>query len=153
MDLDNIFLQARKASQALALLSSTEKNKLLEAVADTLTKDTDKILSANQKDINNAKDQGLSDAMIERLTLTKARIDGICGGIKKVIALDDPIGKGTVSVRPNGLEIKKVCVPLGVVGIIYESRPNVTADAAALCLKSGNACVAAEFSINKGRKT
>lgn len=141
MDLDNIFLQARKASQALALLSSTEKNKLLEAVADTLIKDTEKILSANQKDIDNAKNQGLSDAMIERLTLTKARIDGICGGIKKVVALDDPIGKGTVSIRPNGLEIKKVCVPLGVVGIIYESRPNVTADAAALCLKSGNACV------------
>ncbi len=141
MDLDNIFLQARKASQALALLSSTEKNKLLEAVADTLIKDTEKILSANQKDINNAKVQCLSDAMIERLTLTKARIDGICGGMKKVIALDDPIGQGTISVRPNGLEIKKVCVPLGVVGIIYESRPNVTADAAALCLKSGNACV------------
>ena len=139
--LELIFNEARKASQALALLSSTKKNELLCDMAQCLKSDSTQILSANAIDIQNARTAGLSDAMIERLTLTEARLDGICGGIGKVISLDDPIGKGTVGVRPNGLEIKKVCVPLGVVGIIYESRPNVTADAASLCLKSGNACI------------
>ncbi len=140
-NLDTIFDGARKASSSLSVLSATKKNELLSEIANMLSADSDAILSANSRDIDNARKAGLSDAMIERLTLTKARLEGICGGISKVIALDDPIGKGTVSVRPNGLEIKKVCVPLGVVGIIYESRPNVTADAAALCLKSGNACI------------
>jgi len=139
--LELIFNEARKASQALALLSSTQKNELLCDIAQCFTDDSAEILSANALDIQNAKEAGLSEAMTERLTLTESRINSICGGIKKVVALDDPIGKGTVGVRPNGLEIKKVCVPLGVVGIIYESRPNVTADAASLCLKSGNACI------------
>lgn len=140
-NLDIIFEEARKASSNLAALSATRKNQLLSEISKMLTEDADIILAENGKDIQNARDNGLSEAMIERLTLTKARLDGICTGIGKVAALDDPIGKGTVSVRPNGLEIKKVCVPLGVVGIIYESRPNVTADAAVLCLKSGNACI------------
>ncbi len=140
-NLDTIFTQARKASLSLSLLSSSKKNELLSRVAVCLIEDCEQILKANLIDIQNAKNAGLSDAMIERLTLTKARIEGICGGIKKVCALEDPVGKYSASVRPNGLEIKKVCVPLGVVGIIYESRPNVTADAACLCLKSGNACI------------
>ena len=140
-NLEYIFSQARKACTQLALLSSTQKNALLSCIADVLTEDADIILEANGKDIQNAKQNGLSDAMIERLTLTKARIESICGGINKVIALNDPIGNGCVTTRPNGLEIKKICVPLGVVGIIYESRPNVTCDAAVLCLKSGNSCI------------
>lgn len=140
-NLEYIFSQARKAGTQLALLSSTQKNALLSCIADVLTEDADIILEANKKDIENAVQNGLSDAMIERLTLTKARIEGICGGINKVIALNDPIGNGCVTTRPNGLEIKKICVPLGVVGIIYESRPNVTSDAAVLCLKSGNSCI------------
>ena len=140
-NLEYIFEQSRKASRQLALVSSTDKNKLLEAIILSLMADCDEILSENQKDIQNALASGLSSAMIERLTLTEARIEDICNGIKKVIALDDPIGKGTVTVRPNGLEIKKICVPLGVVGIIYESRPNVTVDASVLCLKSSNACI------------
>ena len=140
-NLEYIFSQARNAGTQLALLSSTQKNALLSCIADVLTEDADIILEANKKDIENAVQNGLSDAMIERLTLTKARIEGICGGINKVIALNDPIGNGCVTTRPNGLEIKKICVPLGVVGIIYESRPNVTCDAAVLCLKSGNSCI------------
>ena len=140
-NLEYIFSQARKAGTQLALLSSTQKNALLSCIADVLTEDADIILESNKKDIENAVQNGLSDAMIERLTLTKPRIEGICGGINKVIALNDPIGNGCVTTRPNGLEIKKICVPLGVVGIIYESRPNVTCDAAVLCLKSGNSCI------------
>ena len=91
-NLEYIFSQARKACTQLALLSSTHKNALLSCIADVLTEDADIILEANKKDIQNAKQNGLSDAMIERLTLTKARIESICGGINKVIALNDPIG-------------------------------------------------------------
>lgn len=138
---EEIFGNARTATAELASLSSTQKNELLGLVADSLLRLSPFIMEQNALDLENARKAGLSEAMLERLTLTQKRIDGICVGIKKVIALDDPIGKGTVSVRPNGLEVKKIRVPLGVVGIIYESRPNVTADAAALCLKSGNACI------------
>ncbi len=139
--LDMIFTEARKASLSLANASSTQKNKLLEDVASRIYEDRETIIEANKKDIEKARQALLSEAMIDRLTLTEARIQGIVGGIEKVVALKDPVGNGSVTTRPNGLEIKKVSVPLGVVGIIYESRPNVTADAASLCIKSGNACI------------
>lgn len=140
-DLNKVFENARCASFGIARASSDQKNLLLKAIANALTEDCDAILKENAKDICNAKNAGLSDSIIDRLSLTKEKLSAITSAIHKVCALDDPIGKGEVNVRPNGLEIKKVRVPLGVVGIIYEARPNVTVDAACLCLKSGNSCV------------
>ncbi len=140
-NLDNIFDGAKKASFALSTASETQKNNILKAVAQAITEDTNEILEANEKDIRNARENGMSEAMIDRLSLTQDKLFAITNAIGKVVALDDPVGKATVTTRPNGLEIRKVSVPLGVVGIIYESRPNVTVDAACLCLKSGNVCV------------
>ena len=140
-DLDNLLYNAKKASQMLANASSDEKNKLLCVISENLKLDCEYILQENAKDIQNARASGMSDSMIDRLTLTSDRISAIAGAIHKVTALSDPIGNGNLTVRPNGLEIKKVTVPLGVIGIIYEARPNVTVDAAVLCLKSGNVCV------------
>ncbi len=140
-NLDNVFDGAKKASFELSSASENEKNKILEQVARAITEDTKIILDANAEDIKNAKSNGMSEAMIDRLSLTEDKLSAITGAIGKVIALDDPVGKSEINIRPNGLEIRKVSVPLGVVGIIYESRPNVTVDAACLCLKSGNVCV------------
>ena len=110
-------------------------------MAELLESDADVILDANLKDLAHAGEHGISDAMLDRLRLTKERITGIADALRTLAALPDPLGKGEVWKRPNGLEIKRVRVPLGVIAIIYESRPNVTADAAALCIKSGNAVV------------
>ena len=140
-NLDSLLDNAKRACLSLSNASSDEKNAILEIIAKNLEKDCDYILCENAKDIENAKISGISESMIDRLTLTRQRILNIAGAIHKVIALKDPIGNGTVTIRPNGLEIKKVTVPLGVVGIIYEARPNVTVDAACLCLKSANVCV------------
>ena len=133
--------RAKKTKAALSSFSSDEKNKALLAMADALISEQDAILAANEKDVAAARGT-VSDVMIDRLQLSSARIEGMAKGIRDVAALADPVGKILSSeTRPNGLLIEKVSVPLGVVAIIYESRPNVTSDAAALCLKSGNVCV------------
>ena len=140
-NLDTIFAEAKKASFELSTASTKQKNDILSAVAKAISEDMKTILLANETDIKNARENGMSEAMIDRLSLSESKISAIVNAIGKVIALPDPIGKADVTIRPNGLEIRKVSVPLGVVGIIYESRPNVTVDAACLCLKSGNVCV------------
>lgn len=131
---------AKKASRVLAV-AKKEKNEALKNIAQALVENADVIIKANSIDIENGKSSGLSDAMIDRLSLDEKRIEGIAQGVSEIIAMPDPVGKvlsgNTLS---NSLNITKVTVPLGVIGIIFESRPNVTADAAALCLKAGN-CV------------
>jgi glutamate-5-semialdehyde dehydrogenase len=129
---------ARKASFKLALLSTSEKNRMLLKMADELEKDAPTILAANAKDLE-ASD--LKSSLKDRLMLNKERLKAIADDVRKVAELPDPIGESEEWTRPNGLKISKVRVPLGVVGTIYESRPNVTVDMAALCLKSGNAVV------------
>lgn len=140
MDLISICKKAREASFALAN-AGTVKNDALVNISEQLLLDAQEIISENSKDIENAKAKGISDAMLDRLTLTKERIGAIATAVLKVKALPEVLDNGEVFTRPNGLEIKKVSVPLGVVGIIYEARPNVTVDAAVLCIKSGNAVV------------
>ena len=133
---------ARQASYALANADTTVKNKALSYIADDLLAHAGDIMDANAADVAAAREKGMSDAMIDRLTLTQDRIQGIAEGVRQVIALPDPVGQTLSSWdRPNGLHIDKVTVPLGVIAIIFESRPNVTVDAAVLCLKSGNATV------------
>ncbi len=133
---------ARAASYALATAGTAKKNQALEAIARILTQRQDQWLSANAADIAAAKDAGMAPAMLDRLTLTPERIAGIVEGVHQVIALPDPIGTADkTETRPNGLIISRRRVPLGVIAIIFEARPNVTVDAAALCLKSGNACI------------
>ena len=133
--------RSKKASKILSSLSESEKNKILFLVANALEKYSGEILLANAEDVKNAKGK-LSDSMIDRLTLTDARIKAMADGIREVAALDDPCS-GVISryERADGLIIEKKAVPFGVIAIIYESRPNVTSDAAALCIKSSNACV------------
>lgn len=134
--------RAVKASRELALLSSRKKNTILEGMADELESRKNEIQAANRKDLEEGARQGLGKAMLDRLALTDERFEGMVKGIHDVIALKDPVGQEIGSwVRPNGLEIRKVRVPIGVIAIIYESRPNVTADAAVLCFKSSNATI------------
>ncbi len=133
---------ARKAAASLAVTSSLKKNEALLKIAEALTENADEIIKANREDLAAAEAGGLAKTMLDRLALSDARIAGIAEGIRQVAALPDPVGEVTEgSVRPNGLQIRKVRVPLGVIAIIYEARPNVTADAAALTLKSGNAVI------------
>src|SRR6202140_1005071 len=132
-------LRAREAAVKLALLSTDEKNGLLLAIADAIEAQTHTILAANEEDVEGS---GLEGSMRDRLLLTSARIEDMARGVREVAALDDPIGETLAEwTRPNGLRIRKVRVPLGVVGIVYESRPNVTVDTAVLALKTGNAIV------------
>ena len=136
-----ILQAAKSAATALSVLDKNTKNKALLRIADALEENMDKILQANATDVENAKGV-LSDVMIDRLRLNEKRIQGMAEGIRKVAALPDPIGTVLeTNVLPNGLSVTKKRVPLGVIGIIYESRPNVTSDAGALCFKSGNVCV------------
>ncbi len=132
---------AKRASRELSQLSGAKRNELLIAIAKSISEGADEIIEANKIDLENAKANGISDAMLDRLMLNKARIEGISSAILKIADLADPIGAGEIFTRPNGLEIHKMRVPLGVVAMIYEARPNVTPDAASLCLKSGNAVV------------
>jgi len=128
------------ASKSIATASTSEKNEALRTAADCLAASTLEILNANASDVSRAEDSGTPDAVIDRLRLDPARVDAMANGLRQVIDLPDPVGKVVEKwTRPNGLEIKKVQVPLGVVAIIYENRPNVTSDAFGLCLKSGNA--------------
>ena len=130
------------AGKQLALLNATEKNQCLEAIAVMLEKEKYSILAANQKDIDNGLKNGLSSVMIDRLRLTKKRISDMSDVLRQLVCLEDPVGQVlSTSIRPNGMEIKKVSVPIGVIAIIYESRPNVTVDSAGLCLKAGNAVI------------
>ena len=136
-----ILIEAKKVKTLLASLSTEEKNKALLKMADALIENADEILIANKSDLERARGT-ISDVMLDRLALTKERIEGMANGIKEVVALPDPVGKVLNRVeRPNGIVIEKTTVPMGVTAIIYESRPNVTSDAAALALKSGNVCV------------
>jgi glutamate-5-semialdehyde dehydrogenase len=133
---------AREAARSLALASARVKSEALLAMARGVEEKARAILEANRVDLERARGQGHPRAFLDRLTLTDARVEDMAAGIRQVAALPDPVGEIVRGWRrPNGIEITKVRVPLGVVGFIYESRPNVTADAAALCVKSGNACV------------
>jgi len=134
--------EAKSASEVLSNLSSEKKNSALTRIAKILEKDKEAILKANHLDLSKAKSNDLDEALIDRLELTRLRINSMIGGLLTVADLPDPIGSLTeLKPTPSGIKISQMRVPLGVVGIIYESRPNVTADAAALCLKSGNACI------------
>ncbi len=133
--------KAKEASRILATAGKI-KNTALYALADALEAEADYILRENEKDLKNGRDNGMSEALLDRLALTKERISSMAEGARQVAAFPDPIGDVLSGNKlPNGLEVTKVRVPLGVIGIIYEARPNVTADAAALCLKSGNAVI------------
>lgn len=134
--------KAAEAKKEIARASTGEKNKILTEIAGRLRRNVADILAANENDIRDAKANGISDTMVDRLRLMEERIDGIADACMDLVNLEDPIGEILEgSLRPNGMRITKVRVPMGVVGIIYESRPNVTVDAAALCIKSGNAAI------------
>jgi glutamate-5-semialdehyde dehydrogenase len=138
---ESLCKKAKNASRQGAALSSEKKNLLLMSAADELESSLCDILSANKLDLSNAEQNGVAKTMLDRLALDEKRVKAIADAMREVASLADPVGSGERFVRPNGLIIEKTRVPLGVVGIIYEARPNVTADAAALCLKTGNACV------------
>ncbi|MBX9774296.1 MAG: glutamate-5-semialdehyde dehydrogenase [Xanthobacteraceae bacterium] len=134
--------RARKAARALALAPTAQKNKALAAIAEAIRTRKADILAANAEDLAEAKRNGANAAFVDRLALDEKRVAGMASGVEVVRELPDPVGEVTESwTRPNGMTIERVRVPLGVIGIIYESRPNVTADAAALCLKAGNAAI------------
>ena len=134
--------RAKKASYFLSNLSSEEKNNALRNISKKLVERSEEIIKANSLDIYNAMEKGTSKAMLDRLSLDKSRIEDIAQGVLNIVSLNDPIGEVTsMFKRPNGLKIGVQRVPIGVIGIIYEARPNVTVDAAALCLKSGNAVI------------
>ena len=142
MTVREVLVRAKAAASQLALLSEADKNRALNAMADQLLTNQDAILAANAEDLAQAEANGMNSVMTDRLRLTADRIAGMAKGIREVVELPDPVGQVISRVeRPNGLKIEKVRVPMGVVAIIYESRPNVTSDAAALSLKSGNVCV------------
>lgn len=141
-EIENICKNAKRASFQLLTLGSGEKNEILQRWAYALEKNADAIILSNALDMKNGKEKGLSEGLLDRLLLTKERIKKIADAIREVVSLPDPIGE-TVSgfVRPNGLEITEKRVPMGVIGVIYEARPNVTADISSLCLKTSNAVV------------
>ena len=140
--IENKSMSAKEASVKLANISTNIKNDALLKMADELIKRKEEILKANEIDVESAKIKGVKKSYIDRLTLNEKRIFDMAEGLRQTAALADPIGTGDMYIkRPNGLEIRRVRVPFGVIGIIYEARPNVTADAVGLCLKSGNACV------------
>ena len=139
--MNKLLKNAKAAKAAVSLLTTEEKNAALEAMADSLLKNEAAILEANAEDLAQAKGT-VSDVMLDRLALSKARIAGMAQGILDVVKLPDPVGLLLEEhTRADGLLIQKVSVPMGVIAIIYESRPNVTSDAAALALKSGNVCI------------
>ncbi|MBG1233536.1 glutamate-5-semialdehyde dehydrogenase [Aestuariivirga litoralis] len=141
-DISNLGTKARRAAKDLSLASTEQKNTALRAMAQHIRADAKTILAANAKDLNAAKSKDLKSSFVDRLTLTDARIEAMATGLEEIAALKDPVGRVQDKwTRPNGMEISRVAVPIGVIGIIYESRPNVTADAGGLCLKSGNAAI------------
>ncbi len=141
-DIKTLALQCRDAATAIASLPTQAKNALLRAMADALLADEAVILAANARDIEAAAAKGIGSAMLDRLRLDTARLQGIAAAVREVAELPDPVGQVTRAYdRPNGIHVERVRVPLGVIAMIYEARPNVTADAAALCLKAGNAVI------------
>ena len=141
-DIETLALQCRDAATAIASLPTEAKNALLRAMADALLADEAVILAANARDIEAAAAKGIGSAMLDRLRLDTARVQGIAAAVREVAELPDPVGQVTRAYdRPNGIHVERVRVPLGVIAMIYEARPNVTADAAALCLKAGNAVI------------
>lgn len=142
MQLEEIGKKAKEAESVMRVLDTNTKNEVLQKAAENLKKDKEKILSANAVDMENGRKKGMSDGLLDRLLLTEARIGQMAEGLCQVAALEDPIGEVlSMKKRPNGLLIGQKRVPLGVVGIIYEARPNVTADAFALCFKTGNVVI------------
>lgn len=142
MELETLGKRAKIASRQLCAASTAQKNQALLAMADRLLGEQARVLAANDRDMAEGKAKGLSAALLDRLLLTPARIEAMAEGLRQVAALPDPVGECVSGVRrPNGLEIRKVRVPFGVIAMIYEARPNVTVDAAALCLKTGNAVI------------
>jgi len=140
--LEQIGIEAKTAAAEVAVLTTDKKNKILQSMADKLLKNTSKILGANKVDLDNSKDLELTAALVDRLTLSEERINGMASGLLKIIPLDDPVGNVTSSwTTDEGLDIKKIRSPFGVIGVIYEARPNVTSDVSGLCLKSGNAVI------------
>ena len=140
--LEQIGIEAKTAAAEVAVLTTDKKNKILQSMADKLLKNTSKILGANKVDLDNSKDLELTAALVDRLTLNEERINGMASGLLKIIPLDDPVGNVTSSwTTDEGLDIKKIRSPFGVIGVIYEARPNVTSDVSGLCLKSGNAVI------------
>ena len=140
--INQVGIHAKEASKILAKIPTKQKNEALLAMADHILNDKKFILEANKKDIDQAKSKCLSESFIDRLELNDERIESMSATLKEIASFTDPIGKVLDSwIRPNGLNISRVSTPLGTIGVIYESRPNVTADAGALCLKSGNASI------------
>lgn len=140
--LEEIGKKAKQAARALCLATTEQKNDALLAMAEALTARQDTILIANAADLQAGREAGLSQALLDRLLLTPQRIEAMADGLRQVAALPDPVGRIlSDTARPNGLHLVKVAVPMGVIAVIYEARPNVTADSAALCLKSGNAII------------
>ena len=140
-EIENLCINAGEAATKLALLSTEKKNEALIAISNALRENALEIIVENNRDLEAAEKNGVAAAMLDRLTLNIKRIEAICNSLKDVARLDDPIGKFEEWDRPSGLHIKRVRVPLGVVAMIYEARPNVTPDAATLSLKSGNAVI------------
>lgn len=142
MSVKELGIKAKKTQTFLSTVTTEDKNRALLSIADSLEKGKDEIISANKKDLENGKAAGLNAGLLDRLMLDGARISAVANGVREVAALEDACGKTVYEYKKdNGLVIKKITVPIGVIGIIYEARPNVTADAAALCLKSGNAVI------------
>lgn len=140
--LTEIGKRAKNAAATLAITSTEDKNRILQAMADALRENCDKILEANALDIENGRKNGMADSLIDRLMLNADRVEGMAQGVEGVISLPDPVGRILWEAeRPNGMKIQRVSVPLGVIGIIYEARPNVTSDAAALAIKAGNTAI------------
>ena len=140
--LTEIGKRAKNAAATLAITKTEDKNRILQAMADALRKNCNKIIEANALDIENGRKNGMAESLIDRLMLNADRIEGMAQGIEGVIALPDPVGRILWETeRPNGMKIQRVSVPLGVIGIIYEARPNVTSDAAALAIKAGNTAI------------
>ena len=140
-EVELLCINAKNASSKLGLISTEKKNEILLKIAEYLKKDEDSILEANKLDLSAAEEAGVAKAMLDRLTLTTARLDGICASIVSLVSLEDPVGKYEEWTAASGIQIRRAKVPLGVVAMIYEARPNVTVDSAALCLKTGNAVV------------
>ena len=141
-DIRTLAVQCRDAAQQLGLLSSQARSTLLKSMADALESDAGSILAANARDLQAARDKGVGSALLDRLALNPERLRGVADALREVAALPDPVGEVTRHYdRPNGIRVQKVRVPLGVIAMIYEARPNVTADAAALCIKAGNGVI------------
>ncbi|MDP7576248.1 MAG: glutamate-5-semialdehyde dehydrogenase, partial [Pseudomonadales bacterium] len=133
---------ARDAATAINKATTAQKNDALEAIADAIVTDRDDLMLENEKDLSAARANGITDAMLDRLTFNEIRFNTMIDGLRQVAALNDPVGEiDDMSYRPSGIQVGRMRVPLGVIGVIYESRPNVTIDAASLCLKSGNATI------------